>query len=115
MFGDTIIYDAKKQVALNLTQLSGIRYYASSVYLQVFKRSKEKLQRKSGESIFFRYSRAANSVVSDGILQKFKLIHTFMYVLVTYNNEENSMKNEGDRVVTTLYSHILDAQVQLTL
>ena len=25
------------------------------------------------------------------------------------------MKNEGARVVTTLYSYILDAQVQLTL
>ena len=115
MFGDTIIYDSKKQVALNLTQLSGIRYYTSSVYLQVFKRSKEKLQRKSGESIFFRYSRAANSLVSDGILKKLKLIHTLMYILVTYKNEENTMKNEDDRVVTTLYCHILDAQGMLTL
>ena len=38
-----------------------------------------------------------------------------MYVLVTYRNEENQMKNEGARVVTTLYSYILDAQGQLTL
>ena len=35
-----------------------------------------------------------------------------MYVLVTYRNEENQMKNEGARVVTTLYSYILDAQGQ---
>ena len=27
-----------------------------------------------------------------------------MYVLVTYKDEENQMKNEGARVVTTLYS-----------
>ena len=27
-----------------------------------------------------------------------------MYVLVTYRDEENQMKNEGARVVTTLYS-----------
>ena len=27
-----------------------------------------------------------------------------MYVLVTYKDEENQMKNEGSRVVTTLYS-----------
>ena len=38
-----------------------------------------------------------------------------MYVLVTYRDEENQKKNEGDRVVTTLYSYILDAQGQLTL
>ena len=38
-----------------------------------------------------------------------------MYVLVTYRDEENQMKNEGARVVTTLYSYILDAQGQLTL
>ena len=38
-----------------------------------------------------------------------------MCVLVTYKNEENQKKNEGARVVTTLYSYILDAQGQLTL
>ena len=38
-----------------------------------------------------------------------------MYVLVTYRDEENQMKNEGARVVTTLYSYILDVQGQLAL
>ena len=40
-----------------------------------------------------------------------------MYVLVTYRDEENQMKNEGARVVTTLYiiCFIKDAQGQLTL
>ena len=38
-----------------------------------------------------------------------------MYVLVAYKDEENQMKNEGARVVTTLNSNILDAQGQLTL
>ena len=33
-----------------------------------------------------------------------------MYVLVTYRDEENQMKNEGARVVTTLYCYILDVQ-----
>ena len=40
---------------------------------------------------------------------------TFTYVLivlVTYKNEEDQMKNEHARVVQTLYSYILDAQVQ---
>ena len=36
-----------------------------------------------------------------------------MFVLVTYRDKENQMKNEGARVVTTLYSYILDAQGQL--
>ena len=43
------------------------RYYASSGYLQVLKRSELKLQRKPGETIFFRCSKAANPVASDGI------------------------------------------------
>ena len=38
-----------------------------------------------------------------------------MYVLITYKDEKNQMKNEGARVVKTLYSYIWDAQVQLTL
>ena len=38
-----------------------------------------------------------------------------MYVLVTYKDEENQMKNEDARVVTTLYSYIFDAQGKLTL
>ena len=38
-----------------------------------------------------------------------------MYVLVTYKDKENQMKNEGARVVTILYSYILDAQGKLTL
>ena len=38
-----------------------------------------------------------------------------MYVQVTYRNEENQIQNEAARVVTTLYSYILDAQGQLTL
>ena len=38
-----------------------------------------------------------------------------MYVMVTYKDEENQMKHEGSRVVTTLYSYTFDAQGQLTL
>ena len=50
---------------------------------------------------FFKCSRAANSVVSDGILTKFKLIQVFIVVLVTCKNEEDSSKIEGTTVVTT--------------
>ena len=38
---------------------------------------------------FFRRSRAANSVIGDGILTKFKLIQAFIVVLVTCKNEED--------------------------
>ena len=36
-------------------------------------------------------------------------------VLVTCKNEEDSIKNEGDRVLTTLYINVSDAQGQITL
>ena len=41
---------------------------------------------------FFKRSRAANSVVSDGILTKLKVIQAFMVVLVTSMYEEDSSK-----------------------
>ena len=46
-------------------------------------------------SLILRHSRATNSEVSGGILPKFKLILTFMVCLVTFKNEEASIKNEG--------------------
>ena len=39
----------------------------------------------------------------------------YMYVLVTYKDEEHRMKNEGATVITTSNSYILDAQGQLNL
>ena len=38
-----------------------------------------------------------------------------MVVLFTCKNEEDPIKNEGARVVTTLYSNFSDAQGQITL
>ena len=38
-----------------------------------------------------------------------------MDVLITCNYEEDPIKNEGARVVTTLYNNISDAQGQITL
>ena len=46
---------------------------------------------------------AANSEVSDGILQKFKPIQAFMADLVTSMNEEDPLENVGTRVVTTFF------------
>ena len=51
-----IFYNAQRQVTLNLKQPSGLnsntRYYASSAYLQVLKRSELKWPRKPGKTIF---------------------------------------------------------------
>ena len=38
-----------------------------------------------------------------------------MVVLVTCKNEEDPIKNEGTRVLTTLYINFSDAQGQITL
>ena len=51
--------------------------------------------------LFLRRSRAANIVVGDGILTKFKVIQAFIVVIVTCKNEEDPSKKEGTRVVTT--------------
>ena len=50
-------------------------------------------------------TRADNSRVSGGkcIWLKFELIQAFMHVLVTCKNEDDSIKNEGARGVTTFF------------
>ena len=63
---------------------------------------------------FFRRSRAANSEVSSGILPKFEVIQAFIVVLVTCKNEEDPIKNEGARVLTSLLFDFSHAQGQLT-
>ena len=52
---------------------------------------------------FFKRSRADNSGVSGSIWPKFELIQALMHFLVTCNNEDDSIKNEGARVVTTFF------------
>ena len=44
---------------------------------------------------------------------KFELIQAFIVVLVTCKNEEDPIKNEGGRVLTSLLFDFLDAQGQL--
>ena len=48
-----------------------------------------------------RCSRAANSLIGDGILTKFKLICAFIVVLLICKNEYDLFKFESTRVVTT--------------
>ena len=62
----------------------------------------------------FRRLRAANSEVSGRILLKFDLIQALIAVLVTCKNEEDPIKNEGARVLTSLLFDFSYAQGQLT-
>ena len=55
---------------------------------------------KAVTSIFFRRSRAANSIVSGGIWPKFKLIQAFMHVLITCKYEKDPIKNSRENVMT---------------
>ena len=64
---------------------------------------------------FSRRSRAANSAVLGPIWPNFKLVRDVMNVLVTCKYEEDPIKNEGARVVTTLNSNFSYAQGQITL
>ena len=68
---------------------------------------------KSGD--FSRRSRAANSAVLGPIWPNFELVRDVMDVLVTCKYEEDPIKNEGARGLTTLYSNFSDAQGQITL
>ena len=63
---------------------------------------------------FSRRSRAANSTVLGPTWPNFELVRDVMDVLVTCKYEEYLIKNEGARVVTTLYINILDAKGQIT-
>ena len=63
---------------------------------------------------FFRRSRAAISTVHGRILLNFKIIRDFIVFLVTCKNEEDPIKTEGARVLTTFNSDFSDAQVQVT-
>ena len=88
MFGKIIIYDAQWQVTLNLKQWSGInsntqRYYDSSGYLRVLIRSELKLQKKPGETIFFRCSKVLNQLWDLTEIQT----HPCFYVCPSYLQE----------------------------
>ena len=51
--------------------------------------------------IFFRRSRAANSVVSGPIWPKFELVRDFMHVLVNCKYKKDRIKNNREKVETS--------------
>ena len=53
--------------------------------------------------IFFRCSRAANSIVSGLIWPKFELIRDAMHVLVTCKNKKDWIKNMSEKVETCFF------------
>ena len=63
---------------------------------------------------FLRGSRAANSAVHGPFRLNFKLSPNFMVILVTCKNEEDPVKNEGAKVLTTSYVKFSDAQGLIT-
>ena len=68
------------------------------------------------KSMFFsRCSRGANSAVLGQIWPNLKFVIDVMNGLVSCKNEEDPIKNEGARVLTTFNIHFSDAQGQLTL
>ena len=68
------------------------------VVLYTYKNEEDPIKREGARVLtrymlyFFRCSRAANSEVGGGILQKFKLIQAFIVGLVTCKNEEDQIK-----------------------
>ena len=63
---------------------------------------------------FFKRSRAANSAVCGRIMPNFELVRDITVVLLTCMNEEDPMKGEGARVLTSLQFYFSDAPGQLT-
>ena len=53
--------------------------------------------------IFFRRSRAANSVVHGRISPNFELIQALMYIIITCKYEMNPIKNVRENVMTPFY------------
>ena len=51
--------------------------------------------------IFFRHSRAANSVVHGPFSPNFELIEAIMYIIVTCKYEMNPIKNVGENALTS--------------
>ena len=91
------------------------------LYLQEWERSIQKWKHQSAHNIFpiirlwrfFRRSRAAYSVDPGPILPNCKSIQALIAVLVTSKNKEDPLKNEGARVLTTLYIHFQTLKVSL--
>ena len=65
--------------------------------------------------IFSRRPRAANFAVLGPVWPNFKIVRDVIDVLITCKYEEDPIKNEGARVLTTLYINFSDAQGQITL
>ena len=53
--------------------------------------------------IFFRRSRAANSIVAGPIWPKFQLIQDIMHVLITCKFQKDRINSNGEKVVTPIF------------
>ena len=76
--------------------------------------SQQNILNSSRVKDFLNWSRAANSAVNGWIQPNFKFIQDYIVVIFTCKNEEDPIKNEGARVLTSLLLDFSDSQGQLT-
>ena len=106
--------DAQGQITLKLVVVSGPNFYSSKLScisflparMRMIESKMKELEYSQDFSQYksmgiFQTSRAANSTVLGPIWPNFKLIRGILYVLVTCKYEEDLIKNEGARVLTT--------------
>ena len=85
-----------------IEHISTIKQVAQRATITHLIASHQDISNSSKVKDFFNWSRAANSAVHGWILMNFKLIPDYIVVLVTCKNEEDSIKNEGARELTSL-------------
>ena len=86
-----------KKIHLKLKALEWSQHFSHYKYMGIFPNAKGQLTHVPGQ-----------------ILLNFEPIRDIMGFLVTCKNEEDSIKNEGARLVTTLFINFSDTQGQLT-
>ena len=92
----------------------GIKQVSQRAMIAHLTASHQNILNSSQVKDFLNWSRAANSAVHGWIQPNFKLIRDYILVLVTCKNEEDPVKNEGAKGLTSLLFDFLDAQGQLT-
>ena len=96
------------------------------MYVLVTKKNEDqikKIMRYNGQDIielYFRHSRAANSIVGGQVWPKIKLIKAFIVLLDIFKNDEDPSKNESTKCahnitpIISLWRFFSDIQGQLT-
>ena len=89
-----------KKIHLKLKALEWLQHFSHNKSIGIFPNAPGQLTHKS--------------LVTGQILLNFEPIPNIMSLLVAFKNEEDPIKNEGNRVVTTLFINSKDLQGELT-